>query len=265
MTEALRKKAHQCGPRSHQPGPGRFRRRPRHRAAAGRSGRFLMKPATIGLDEMTLDNIITVDLDGQKVGGTMPRHNEVFIHSEVLRARSDVQCVIHTHAPHAVAFSSLGKELVPVNNEAGYFYKSLPVFSETTDLIVTPGARQGGGALPRPARGADPAQSRHRHRRPQHRGGGLDRAQARARLPRAAHGRVGGRPEVRAPRARTCRRRTSAAIARISTPTCSTIWCARGAACTARPTIRAATSTTRRTAAAIRFEALVSRTRRSTK
>ena len=55
-----------------------------------------------------------------------------------MRARSDIQAVIHTHAPHAVAFSSLGKELVPVNNEAGYFYKKLPVFSETTDLIVTP-------------------------------------------------------------------------------------------------------------------------------
>src|SRR5437660_6111156 len=100
--------------------------------------RFLMKPATIGLDEMTPDNIITVDLDGKKVGGTMPRHNEVFIHSEVLRARSDINAVVHTHAPHAVAFSSLGRELVPVNNEAGYFYRKLPVFSETTDLIVSP-------------------------------------------------------------------------------------------------------------------------------
>jgi L-ribulose-5-phosphate 4-epimerase len=100
--------------------------------------RFLMKPATIGLDEMTPANIITVDLDGKKVGGTMPRHNEVFIHSEVLRARPDIQAVIHTHAPHAVAFSSLGRELLPVNNEAGYFYKKLPVFSETTDLIVSP-------------------------------------------------------------------------------------------------------------------------------
>jgi L-ribulose-5-phosphate 4-epimerase len=102
------------------------------------SGRFLMKPATIGLDEMTPDNIITVDLDGEKTDGAMPRHNEVFIHSEVLRARPDIQAVVHTHAPHAVAFSSLGRELVPVNNEAGYFYKKLPIFSETTDLIVTP-------------------------------------------------------------------------------------------------------------------------------
>ena len=100
--------------------------------------RFLMKPATIGLDEMTPENIITVDLDGQRVGGAMPRHNEVYIHSEVLRARSDLKAVIHTHAPHAVAFSSLGKELVPVSNECGYFHKRLPIFSETSDLIVTP-------------------------------------------------------------------------------------------------------------------------------
>src|SRR5262249_54067200 len=40
-------------------------------------GRFLMKPAGIGLEEMTPDNIITVNREGERVGGTMPRHNEV--------------------------------------------------------------------------------------------------------------------------------------------------------------------------------------------
>jgi len=103
----------------------------------GDSSRFLMKPAGIGIEEMRPDNIITVDIEGKKVDGTMPRHNEVFIHSEVLRARSDVQCVIHSHPIHAVAFSSLGKPLVAVSNAAGYFAEGrLPIFSETTDLIV---------------------------------------------------------------------------------------------------------------------------------
>jgi len=138
MTEALRKKLTNAGRVLASQDQGdfvaghvtaRLPDDPRH---------FLMKPATIGLDEMTPDNIITVDLDGRKVGGAMPRHNEVFIHSEVLRARADIAAVVHTHAPHAVAFSSLGRELVPVSNEAGYFYKRLPVFSETTALIVTP-------------------------------------------------------------------------------------------------------------------------------
>src|SRR5215471_21275044 len=81
------------------------------------NGHFLMKPAGIGLDEMSPENIITVDLEGRKVGGSMPRHNEVFIHSEVLRARPDINSVVHTHASHAVAFSSLGKPLLPVGND----------------------------------------------------------------------------------------------------------------------------------------------------
>jgi L-ribulose-5-phosphate 4-epimerase len=99
--------------------------------------RFLMKPAGIGLDEMSPENIITVDLEGRKVVGTMPRHNEVFIHSEVLRARPDVQSVIHTHATHAVAFSSLGRPLLPVGNDGSVFGAGgVPIFAETTDLII---------------------------------------------------------------------------------------------------------------------------------
>jgi L-fuculose-phosphate aldolase len=103
--------------------------------------RFLMKPAGIGLEEMTTDNIITVDIEGKKVEGSMSRHNEVFIHTEVLRTRPDIQAVIHTHPPHAVAFSSLGRPLLPVGNDAVTFI-DLPIFSETTDLIITPARGQ---------------------------------------------------------------------------------------------------------------------------
>lgn len=101
--------------------------------------RFLMKPHTIGLEELTPDNLITVNLDGEKVAGHMPRHIEVFIHSEILRVRADVQAVVHTHAPHATAFSALGRPLQPVGHDGAMFCDGLPVFSETSDLIVDQG------------------------------------------------------------------------------------------------------------------------------
>jgi ribulose-5-phosphate 4-epimerase/fuculose-1-phosphate aldolase len=66
----------------------------------------------------------------------MPRHNEVFIHSEILRARSDIVAVVHTQPPHAVAFSSLDRPLLPVGNDGSIFSAGVPVFSETTNLIV---------------------------------------------------------------------------------------------------------------------------------
>jgi L-fuculose-phosphate aldolase len=98
--------------------------------------RFLMKPGCIGIEEMSDDNIITVDIEGEKVGGAWPRHNEVYIHSEIMRARPDVQCVIHTHPEYAIAFSSLGKELSAMSNDGTMFSAGVPIFSETTDLIV---------------------------------------------------------------------------------------------------------------------------------
>ena len=57
---------------------------------------FFMKPHSRGLDEITMDNILTIDLEGEVVAGTSRRHSEVYIHSEIFRARPDVQCVLHT-------------------------------------------------------------------------------------------------------------------------------------------------------------------------
>lgn len=138
MTDALRVKLADAGRVLAMEGHGDYVAGHISVRLPGEPDRFLMKPAGIGIEEMRPDNIITVDLEGRKTDGAMPRHNEVYIHSEVLRARADVHCVIHSHPMHAVAFSSLGKPLAAVGNSGGYFADGrLPLFSETTDLIVS--------------------------------------------------------------------------------------------------------------------------------
>lgn len=109
----------------------------------GDEGLFLMKPHNIGLEEITADNLITVNLEGEKVAGDMPIHIEVFIHSEILRVRPDVGAVVHTHAPHAVAFSALDRPLQGVGHDGALFHAGVPVFSETADLITNQAAGQG--------------------------------------------------------------------------------------------------------------------------
>jgi L-fuculose-phosphate aldolase len=99
--------------------------------------RILMKAAAMGLEEMTQDNLVTIDIEGEKVAGGHKRHNEVYIHSEIMRARPEIRSVVHTHAPYSVIFSSLGKPILPVGHNGSIFFEELPVFSETTDLIVT--------------------------------------------------------------------------------------------------------------------------------
>lgn len=99
--------------------------------------RILMKAAAMGLEEMTPDNLVTIDIEGEKVAGEHKRHNEVYIHSEIMRVRPEIRSVVHTHAPYSVIFSSLGKPILPVGHNGAIFFEELPVFSETTDLIVT--------------------------------------------------------------------------------------------------------------------------------
>src|SRR5262249_37926288 len=48
---------------------------------------FFMKAHSIGLDEITMQNILTIDLEGNVVAGTARRHSEVYIHSEIFKAR----------------------------------------------------------------------------------------------------------------------------------------------------------------------------------
>jgi L-fuculose-phosphate aldolase len=102
-----------------------------------RADRLLMKPAGIGLEELGRDDVIAIGLDGERTSGARPRHVEVFIHTEIMRARPDVTAVVHTHPPHAVAFSSLGEQLLAVGHEGAMFCDGLPVFDRTSDLIVT--------------------------------------------------------------------------------------------------------------------------------
>jgi L-ribulose-5-phosphate 4-epimerase len=96
-----------------------------------------MKPHTLGLEEVRPDDVITIDLAGNKLAGELPRHAEFPIHTEIYRQRSDVQCVVHTHPPYATAFSAVDTPLRPVNHEGTLFSPTLPRFVQTTDLIVT--------------------------------------------------------------------------------------------------------------------------------
>jgi L-fuculose-phosphate aldolase len=99
---------------------------------------FYMKPHSQGLDEITPENIVLCNLDGEKVGGGGRRHSEVFIHSEVYKRRPEVMSVIHVHPTHAVALSATGKPLLPISQPGVAFSDGVPYFTDTIDLIRTP-------------------------------------------------------------------------------------------------------------------------------
>jgi len=100
--------------------------------------RIFMKPHGFGLEEIRPNYLIACNLEGEKVEGRYERHSEVYIHTEIYKARPDVQCVVHTHPPYAVAFGSRLKPLRPISHEGSIFVNQLPLFDYTTALIRTP-------------------------------------------------------------------------------------------------------------------------------
>jgi len=101
--------------------------------------KILMKPHSFGFEEIRPQHIIVVDIaTGKKIEGKYERHSEVFIHTEIMKARPDVNCVVHSHPPYAIAFGALGQQLRPIGHEGNIFYEGLPTFDATTALIRTP-------------------------------------------------------------------------------------------------------------------------------
>jgi ribulose-5-phosphate 4-epimerase/fuculose-1-phosphate aldolase len=82
-----------------------------------------------------MDNIVTCNLDCEKVAGWAPRHSEVFIHTEIYRARPDINSIIHSHPDHAVAVSATGRPLRMLSQPASAFATGVGYYTDTIDLI----------------------------------------------------------------------------------------------------------------------------------
>jgi L-fuculose-phosphate aldolase len=100
--------------------------------------RCWMKPAWMGLEEVTEDDLILIDLDGRTLAGDRQRHSEYPIHTEVMRARPDVLSVVHTHPKFSIAFAAGGGSLRPISHEASLFWPpDVPTFEAFTELVRT--------------------------------------------------------------------------------------------------------------------------------
>ena len=96
---------------------------------------FYMKPHSVGLDEITMQNILTIDLEGNVVAGKARRHSEVYIHSEILKARSDINCVIHAHPTYSVALSASAHSVKAYSQPGALFYDDIGIYTDTIALI----------------------------------------------------------------------------------------------------------------------------------
>lgn len=108
-----------------------------HAAIRDPEGRGVwMKAAGWAFEEVTSDQVVLVSPEGEVLAGTQRRHLEYPIHTEVMAARADVNCTVHTHASAAVAFAALDVPLRALSHDGVPFAApDIPRFTHTGSLI----------------------------------------------------------------------------------------------------------------------------------
>jgi len=98
----------------------------------------------LGFDEITPENLLIVDEDLNVIDGSgMPNPANRF-HSWLYRARPDINCIVHTHAPYVSALSMLEVPLEIAHMDACLLYgqvaflkkwPGIPVGNEEGEII----------------------------------------------------------------------------------------------------------------------------------
>lgn len=113
-------------------------------ARAEKPGTYWTQRLGLGFDEITPDNLLLVNEDLQVLEGEGMANPANRFHSWLYRNRPDVQCIVHSHAPHCSALSMLEVPLEIAHMDTCVLYgqcaflgkwPGIPVGNEEGELI----------------------------------------------------------------------------------------------------------------------------------
>jgi L-fuculose-phosphate aldolase len=102
---------------------------------------LIITPTRVRYPRMTRRDLVHLTLDGRRVRGRRAPSTEIPLHLAIYLGRPDVGAIVHTHSPHATAWSFLDAPLEPATEEVAYFAigpvrTSIPAPSGTPELAV---------------------------------------------------------------------------------------------------------------------------------
>jgi ribulose-5-phosphate 4-epimerase/fuculose-1-phosphate aldolase len=102
-----------------------------------RADHFWVNPFAMPFAKIKASDMLLVNHDGEVVEGDKPVNRAAFaIHSQVHRARPDVVAAAHSHSLHGKAWSSLGRPLDPITQDACDFYQDHAVYTGFNGVVV---------------------------------------------------------------------------------------------------------------------------------
>ena len=98
---------------------------------------FWVNPFAVDFSLITASDLILVNHDGEVVEGRYTVNAAAFaIHSQVHAARPDMNAAAHAHSINGKAFSSLGRLLDPITQDACAFHGDHALFDDYTGVVL---------------------------------------------------------------------------------------------------------------------------------
>ena len=69
----------------------------------------VIKPSGVVFEDLTPENMIVTDLDGNVIEGDLKPSSDTLTHLYIYRQRADVFGIVHTHSNFATAFAAVGQ------------------------------------------------------------------------------------------------------------------------------------------------------------
>lgn len=90
-------------------------------------GLFVIKPSGVDYDDLKPEDMVVVDLKGNKVEGDLNPSSDTKTHVVLYNAFPEIGGIVHTHSPFAVASAQAGRDIRAYGTtHADYFYGSVP-------------------------------------------------------------------------------------------------------------------------------------------
>jgi L-ribulose-5-phosphate 4-epimerase len=96
-------------------------------------GVFAIKPSGVDYAVLQPDDMVLIDLEGNKVDGALNPSSDTPTHRKLFLAFPSIGGVVHTHSSHATAFAQAGRP-IPIfgTTHADYFNGEVPVTRKMT-------------------------------------------------------------------------------------------------------------------------------------
>lgn len=91
------------------------------------SGLFIIKPSGVDYETMTAEDMVVMDLNGNKVEGHYKPSSDTPTHLELYKAFPEIGGIVHTHSSYATSWAQAGRGIPCYGTtHADYMYGEIP-------------------------------------------------------------------------------------------------------------------------------------------